>query len=75
MEEKKHREVSQIQLEYQQLCVRAGDIQYRVQALKKDLELVNSNLRDLNLEAAAAHGAQQKAASKPEEVKQEQSNG
>lgn len=48
----KSRDVSEIQVDYQNLCLKAGHIQYQIFALSKDLELVNSSLRDLNLEAA-----------------------
>lgn len=52
-ESKKSRTVAEIQSDYQNLCLKAGHIQYQVSALSKDLEMVNSSLRDLNLEAAS----------------------
>ena len=50
--EKKERTKEDIQLEYSQLCARAGQLHYQVYALSKDLELVDKALLDLNLEAA-----------------------
>ena len=50
----KERTVEQIQQEYTQLCVKAGHTQYQIAQLKRDIDLMNSTLRDLNLEAAAA---------------------
>lgn len=61
---KSPRAVSDIQSDYQNLCLKAGHIQYQIFALSKDLELVNSSLRDLNLEAAEIA----KVESKPEEA-------
>jgi hypothetical protein len=51
-EETKTRTVADIQQEYQQSCLRAGHLQYQIDALSKDLSLLNSTMRDLNLEAA-----------------------
>jgi hypothetical protein len=48
------RSVSDIQDEYSKLCFKAGHLQYQISALSKDLELLNSTMRDLNFEAAAA---------------------
>ena len=61
-EVKKERTVQEIQGEYSGICTKAGHIQYQINALSKDLELVNSSLRDLNFEAAAAHSKAQQAA-------------
>lgn len=49
-----HRPVSEIQSEYTGLCARAGNLQYQIVTLSKDLEQLNSKLRDLNFEAAAS---------------------
>lgn len=62
--EKKAREMSDVQQEYQSLCVKAGHLQYQIFALNKDLELVNEALKSLNLEAASMHAAAQKAEEK-----------
>lgn len=57
-EEKKPRKLEEIQREYQELCTRAGHIQYQVHALSTDLELVNKTLREVNLEAFSAQKAE-----------------
>lgn len=46
------RTVEGIHKEYTQLCAQAGHLQYQIATLGKDLELVNEQLRALNLEAA-----------------------
>lgn len=46
------RTVAKIHEEYTALCARAGHLQYRIFTDGKDLELLNQQLRDLNLEAA-----------------------
>lgn len=62
------RSVKEIQEEYSQLCAKAGHLQYSIFSLKKDLEMLNDTLRDLNIEAAnsnsreAAESAKQEAA-------------
>lgn len=48
----KARTLDEIRNEYTNLCVKAGNIQYQVEALKQDLEMVNLTLRDLNIEAS-----------------------
>ncbi len=69
----KKRSIQDIQGEYQNLCLKAGHVQYNIQVLQKDLDMVNSSLLDLNLEAAAVKAAEAKAAEevKPEEPKAE----
>lgn len=57
MEEKKHRSVQEIQGEYQNLCAKAGHIQYSIKCFQDDLALVNNSLKELNLEAAASSRA------------------
>lgn len=52
-EQKKPRSLSEIQSDYQNLCLKAGHVQYQIFALQKDLDLINDSLRDLNLEAAS----------------------
>lgn len=59
---KKHRPINEIQADYQSTAMKAGHIQYQIYTLSKDLELVNSTLRDLNLEAVASQGAESKEA-------------
>lgn len=46
------RTLEQIQQEFSSLCARAGHCQYQIATLKKDLDILNSTIRDLNLEAA-----------------------
>ncbi len=48
------RELPVIQQEYQNLCVKAGHLQYQIVTLQKDLDALNSTLRDLNFEGAGA---------------------
>ena len=52
-EPKARRKIAEIQQEYQQLCLRAGHTQYQLYTLKKDMELINDSLRNLNAEATA----------------------
>ncbi len=51
-EQKKSRTIPEIQEEYGQLCFKAGQTQYQVHTLNKELVLINDTLRDLNIEAA-----------------------
>lgn len=53
MEEKKERTIEEIQKEYSLVCAEAGQAQYQIFVLEKDLEIKNDRLRSLNLEAAA----------------------
>jgi hypothetical protein len=50
----KMRTVTEIQQDYSQLCTRAGHLQYSLFALNLDLSVVNEQLKDLNIEGAAA---------------------
>lgn len=52
MSEAPKRTYSQVQQEYVNLALKAGNIQYQMFILKKDLEVMNQSLRDLNFEAA-----------------------
>lgn len=77
MSEKKTRTLDQIQQEYQNLCLKSGHMQYQIEALSVDLDMVNKEMRDLNFEAAAAKKAEaeQKAqapAAAPAEQAQQQ---
>lgn len=63
------RSIPEIQQEYQNLCLKAGHVQYQIYTHTSDLELVNAQLRDLNLEAAAVKAEEDKKAAeaaKPE---------
>lgn len=66
------RTLSELQNQYTGLCNKAGHLQYQIYTFKKDLDLVNSTLRDLNFEAAAlqAKEAQNKTET-PVEAKEE----
>jgi hypothetical protein len=61
MPEKKDRSVAEIQQEYQQLCFKAGHLQYQIDALSKDLAVLNGTMRDLNFEAAGAQAKEAEA--------------
>lgn len=62
MTETKKRTIAEIQQQYQDLCLKAGHLQYQVYTLSRDVEMVNAELRDLNLEAAGLKAAEEKAA-------------
>lgn len=59
MSENKKRSIPEIQSEYQNLCLKAGHLQYQVYTFSRDLEMVNQELRDLNLEAAAVKAVEE----------------
>lgn len=63
------RTIEDIKIEYGNLCVKAGHLQYQLYVLAKDLELVNSSLKDLNFEAAKIQ-----ADTAPSETKLETAN-
>ena len=44
--------LEELQNEYTQGCLKAGSIQYQIQALKWDLEELNTNLRSVNIQAS-----------------------
>jgi hypothetical protein len=68
-EVKKERTMEEIQKEYGAICASTGQLQYQAFIISKDLELLNSKLRDLNIEAAGvAKKAQEASAEKKEEV-------
>lgn len=58
---KPSRTIPEIQQEYTNLCTKVGQLQYHIYTLEKDLEMANSSLRDLNLEAASVKGAEETA--------------
>lgn len=62
MEESKSRTIPEIQQEYQQQCLRAGDLQYRIAVMVNDLDMVNDHMKALNNEAAAIKAAESKTA-------------
>jgi hypothetical protein len=67
-EQKKPREMSVINQEYSTLCAKAGDLQYRLVAMKSDLDQINETIKNLAFEGAAS---QRLAAEEAEKVKQE----
>lgn len=64
--EKKVRSMEEIQREYTDLCVKAGNLQYQIKVLSKDLDIINETMKDLNLEAGAVKAAEAKVV---EEIK------
>lgn len=68
-ENKSPRPVSEIQQEYQMLCTKAGHVQYQIFTLQKDLDVLNSTLRDLNLEASESKTAEDAKAAEEAKVK------
>ncbi len=62
MSDKKERTIESIHAEYSQICAKAGHAQYQIETLKKDLDILNGQLRDLNIEAAALDAKTKEAA-------------
>jgi len=54
----------EIQQEYGQVSAKAGSVQYQISELKKDLVLLNEQMRELNFEFAGAKRAEEEAAKK-----------
>lgn len=52
MSETKTRTFEDVQMEYSQLALRAGSLQYEIHVKSKDLEMLNDSMRKLNMEAA-----------------------
>jgi hypothetical protein len=50
-QESSPREISVIQQEFQQLCTRAGHVQYQIEVLKNELIPLNQKILELNREA------------------------
>lgn len=71
-ENKETRTVVQVQSDYQNLCTRAGHVQYQLFTLEKDLSMINESLRNLNLEAASITAQEAKIAE--ESAQKEKSN-
>lgn len=69
---KNPRAIEVIQAEYQSLCTRAGDIQYKLFLFNKDLATINEELVNINQEAAAAMRAKAVAEAKANEEKKEE---
>jgi hypothetical protein len=66
------RPVSEVQSEYSSLCMKAGHVNYQLFTLSNDLKLINEQLRDLNLEAAASQKFELEAKAKAEAEKKAQ---
>jgi hypothetical protein len=64
MSEPTKRTKEDIAREYSNLCTKAGHAAYQVATIQKDIELMHSTMRDLNLEAAAVAKAEQDEAAK-----------
>lgn len=64
MTDTKKRTLPEIQQEYQNLCLKAGHLQYQVSVFSGDLDMVNKELRSLNFEAAALKAEDEKASAK-----------
>lgn len=47
------RSIEEIQTHYNQLCLRAGDLQYRIKCFQGDLDVCNQALVQVNQEGAA----------------------
>ena len=56
-DKKEPRALEAISQEYQQLCYKVGQNQYQIYVLKKDIEMMNEQIRNLNFEAAASQKA------------------
>ncbi len=54
------RDLDKIQQDYVNLCTKVGDMQYKVHCIQADIAVVNRQLRELNLEAAASSEAKRK---------------
>lgn len=49
------RSKEEINQEYSQLCLKAGELQHRIQVSQKDLVKMNSRIDELHTEAEACH--------------------
>lgn len=61
--QKQERTISDIQNQYSVTCAKAGQLQYQIHTLNKELGLINEQLRDLNLEAAVVKAKQDQQSS------------
>lgn len=55
----KEKTYQDLQQEYTALCNKAGHLQYQIFGYQKDLDLINSELRELNFKAAAVQAREQ----------------
>jgi TolA-binding protein len=56
------RPLPEIQMEYSQVCMRLGDMAYKLHCVNKDIETLNGQLQELNFEAVASQEAAAKEA-------------
>lgn len=61
-DQKAPRPLDEIHKEYTNACFKAGNLQYQISALSKDLALLNDTMRELNFEAAAVKAAEKQPA-------------
>ncbi len=59
-EQKAPRSLVELQQEYARLCANAGQMQYQIFDLQKNLDLVNEQLREVNLEASTVKQSEEK---------------
>jgi hypothetical protein len=59
---KSPRNTQEIQAEYQTLCMKAGDLSYKIECSQKDLKALYESLRNLNLEYVQASQLEAKVA-------------
>jgi hypothetical protein len=62
MSEAPKRTKETVSQEYYNLCTKVGHASYQVATIQKDIELMHSAMKDLNLEAAALTKAAEEAA-------------
>lgn len=74
-EAKSRRTLVEIQQEYQSLCLKAGEFQYKKDALKRDLDLINSTIRDLQSEFESTRAAEEAEAKAKANQPKESENG
>ncbi len=65
-ENKKERSSAEIQQEYQQVCAKAGHLQYSIAQTQLDLEQLNAALRGLQVEHSKAKEREKNAAKSAE---------
>lgn len=68
MSEQKTRTVETIQQEYQSGCLKLGHLEYQVYTIKKDIDVLKSQLRDMNFEAAQIQAKASEEAAKAAEA-------
>lgn len=63
------RSVQEIQTDYSNSCLKAGNLQYEIACKEKDLSLLNDRLRELNFEYVAAKNMEAEITKKVAEEK------